>query len=132
MIWPHDVLLGLDLGTANTVMVQKGVGVILREPSIIAMNKKNRRVVSVGYDAKDLLGKVPDDLMTIRPLRDGVITDFLIAEAMIRLFLKRIERKWWHRKPKLLIGVPHGCTQVEKKSGVFGCKRGWCRPLYNG
>ena len=127
MVWPQDVLLGLDLGTANTVMVQKGVGVILREPSIIAMNKTNRRIVSVGYDAKDLLGKVPDDLMTVRPLRDGVITDFLVAEAMIRLFLKRIERQWWQRKPKLLIGVPHGCTQVEKKAVSMAAKEAGAR-----
>ncbi len=111
--------LAIDLGTANTIVIAKGKGIIINEPSVVAV-KKNKygktRMLSVGREAKEMLGKTPDNIQAIRPLKDGVIADFDIAEEMIRHFIKKAHNRNSFIRPRVIICVPYGLTQVERKA----------------
>jgi rod shape-determining protein MreB len=108
--------LAIDLGTANTLVALRGKGIIIREPSVVSLHKETRRVLSIGTDAKRMLGRVPGNIEVIRPLRCGVIADFECTMAMLRYFItKAHNRKRWVR-PRIIIGVPSGITQVEKRA----------------
>ena len=111
--------LAIDLGTANTIVIARGKGIVINEPSVVAI-KKNRfgkkRMLAVGKDAKDMLGKTPDNIVAIRPLKDGVIADFDIAEEMIRHFIKKSHNRNSFIRPRVIICVPYGLTQVERKA----------------
>lgn len=109
--------LAIDLGTANTVVYMKNKGIVLREPSIIALNAKNK-VVAVGEEAKRMAGRTPFVIKVIRPLRDGVIADFDVAEKMLDYFISKAGGKRGIFRPRILIGVPAGITQVEKKAVI--------------
>ena len=111
--------MGLDLGTANTLVYVKGKGIILDEPSVVAIatdqnNKKS--VLAVGNEAKAMLGRTPGSIQAIRPMKDGVIADFDIAEAMIKHFIKKVHKKSAFANPRILICVPTGSTPVERKA----------------
>lgn len=108
--------IGIDLGTANTLIYVKGEGIVLCEPSVVAIEKSTKKVLKVGEEAKMMLGRTPGDIVAIRPMRDGVIADFEITERMIREF---IGKAYSHRTlvgPRIVIGVPSGITEVEKKA----------------
>jgi rod shape-determining protein MreB len=111
--------LSIDLGTANTIVIAKGKGIIINEPSVVAI-KKNRfgkkKMLAVGKDAKDMLGKTPDNIEAIRPLKDGVIADFDVAEEMIRHFIRKAHNRNSFIRPRVIICVPYGLTQVERKA----------------
>ena len=111
--------LSIDLGTANTIVIAKGKGIIINEPSVVAI-KKNRfgkkRMLAVGKDAKEMLGKTPENIDAIRPLKDGVIADFDVAEEMIRHFIKKAHNRNSFIRPRVIICVPYGLTQVERKA----------------
>jgi len=108
--------LGIDLGTANTLVFKKGEGIVLREPSIVAMTKNSRRVIATGNEAKRMLGKTPEKMVAVMPLRDGVIADFEAAEKMLETFLRRaLGNNSWIR-PRVVIGIPSGITQVERRA----------------
>ncbi len=111
--------LSIDLGTANTIVIAKGKGIIINEPSVVAI-KKNRfgkkRMLAVGKEAKEMLGKTPDNIDAIRPLKDGVIADFDVAEEMIRHFIKKAHNRNSFIRPRVIICVPYGLTQVERKA----------------
>jgi len=111
--------LSIDLGTANTIVIAKGKGIIINEPSVVAI-KKNRfgkkRMLAVGKDAKEMLGKTPENIEAIRPLKDGVIADFDVAEEMIRHFIKKAHNRNSFIRPRVIICVPYGLTQVERKA----------------
>ena len=111
--------LSIDLGTANTIVIAKGKGIIINEPSVVAI-KKNRfgkkRMLAVGKEAKEMLGKTPDNIEAIRPLKDGVIADFDVAEEMIRHFIKKAHNRNSFIRPRVIICVPYGLTQVERKA----------------
>jgi len=109
--------LAIDLGTANTVVYMGGKGIVLREPSIIALSAKNK-VVAVGNEAKKMAGRTPFEIKVVRPLRDGVIADFDVAEKMLDYFIAKSGGKRGIFRPKVLIGVPSGITQVEKKAVI--------------
>ena len=111
----HD--LAIDLGTANTLVYLKGKGVVLSEPSVVAVRKdgKNGKVLAVGHEAKEMLGKTPGNIVAIRPMKDGVIADFEITQAMLRHFIKKAHRRPFI-KPRIIVAVPSGITQVEKKA----------------
>ncbi len=111
--------LAIDLGTANTLVYVKGKGVVLNEPSVVAVKKDakgGKRVLSVGKEAKEMVGRTPSNIEAIKPLKDGVIADFEVNEKMLRYFIKKSKNKRSIFKPRIIIAVPHGITQVEKKA----------------
>jgi len=111
--------LAIDLGTANTLVYVKGDGIVLSEPSVVAVSTGNRsknRVLAVGAEAKNMLGKTPGNILTIRPMRDGVIADFEVTEAMLRHFIHKVHNRRTFVRPRIIIAVPSGITQVEKRA----------------
>jgi len=115
-IWSQD--MAIDLGTANTLVVLKGQGVVLNEPSVVAVvdNKGKKSVLAVGDEAKTMLGRTPGNIQAIRPLRDGVIADFIVTEEMIKHFIKKVHKRSSFANPRILICVPTGSTPVERKA----------------
>ena len=115
-IWSQD--MAIDLGTANTLVVLKGHGVVLNEPSVVAVvdNKGKKSVLAVGDEAKTMLGRTPGNIQAIRPLRDGVIADFIVTEEMIKHFIKKVHKRSTFANPRILICVPTGSTPVERKA----------------
>jgi len=109
--------LGIDLGTANTLVFAKGAGIILNEPSVVAINTSTKKVLAVGDDAKQMIGRTPGNITAIRPLKDGVIADFEITRDMLRYFIRkaRAKRAFWCR-PHVIVCVPSGVTEVEKRA----------------
>jgi rod shape-determining protein MreB len=112
--------LGIDLGTANTLVYVKNRGIVANEPSVVALQKetfsKNRKVLAVGNEAKDMLGRTPGNIVAIRPLKEGVIADFEVTEAMIRYFITKAHNRRNLVRPRIIISVPSGITQVEKRA----------------
>jgi rod shape-determining protein MreB len=108
--------VAIDLGTANTLVHVKGQGIVLNEPSVVAVDNQTRKVVAVGSDAKSMLGKTPDHITAVRPLKDGVIADFQITEIMLREFIRKAQQKRRLVKPRIVICVPSGITEVEKRA----------------
>ena len=111
--------LAIDLGTANTLVYVKGKGIVLSEPSVVAVSMSNRaksRVLAVGIEAKNMLGKTPGNIVAIRPMRDGVIADFEVTEAMLRHFIHKVHNRRTFVRPRIVIAVPSGITQVEKRA----------------
>ncbi|MFN7064823.1 MAG: rod shape-determining protein [Aquificaceae bacterium] len=123
--------VGIDLGTANTVVYLQGKGIVLYEPSIVAIDVRNGKVLAVGREAKTMLGKTPESIQTIRPLRDGVITDFEATRVMLSYFIdKAIGGGIFKVKPRMVIGVPSGVTQVEKRAVIDASKSAGAREVY--
>jgi len=108
--------LAIDLGTANTLIYAKGKGIIMREPSIVAIEKDTGKIQAVGKEAKEMLGKTPANIIAIRPMKDGVIADFDTTEKMLEYFIKKSRVKGQFLKPKIVIGIPSEITQVEKRA----------------
>ncbi|RME08948.1 MAG: rod shape-determining protein, partial [Aquificota bacterium] len=123
--------IGIDLGTANTVVYAQGKGIVLYEPSIVAVDVRSGRVLAVGKEAKEMLGKTPENIQTVRPLRDGVITDFEATKVMLSYFInKAIGGSIFKAKPRVVIGVPSGVTQVEKRAVIDAAKSAGAREVY--
>ncbi|QJT11229.1 rod shape-determining protein [Oceanidesulfovibrio marinus] len=110
--------LAMDLGTANTLLYTPRKGIVLNEPSVVAFDKRNNKVLAVGAEAKALMGRAPDNVSTVRPLKDGVIADFDVTKAMISYFIRKVIRGLRFVKPSIVICVPTGITQVEKRAVV--------------
>src|SRR3974377_539199 len=108
--------LAIDLGTANTLIYVKGKGIILSEPSVVAIKRGTNQVLKVGKEAKEMLGRTPGSIVAIRPLKDGVIADFDVTEQMIRAFIVKIHNRKTLVRPRIIVGVPSGITQVEKRA----------------
>ena len=108
--------LAIDLGTANTCVYARGKGIVLNEPSIVAINKVTARTEAVGREAKEMVGRTPGNIVAIRPMRDGVIADFEIAEKMLTYFIKKAHNRTVWVRPRIVIGVPSEITQVEKRA----------------
>ncbi|MXW94074.1 MAG: rod shape-determining protein [Acidimicrobiaceae bacterium] len=107
--------MALDLGTANTVVYVRGEGIVLDEPSVVAVNTKTGKVLAVGAEAKSMIGRTPSHIQAVRPLRDGVIADFDMCEEMLRFFIERVHQRRW-TKPRMVIAVPSGITGVEQRA----------------
>jgi len=124
--------MGIDLGTANTLVCVQGKGVILSEPSVVAVKKGTNQVIenAVGYEAKRMLGKTPGNITAIRPLKNGVITDFEITEAMLKYFIRKVHKRTWGYKPRVVIAVPSGITTVEKRAVRASAERAGARKVY--
>ncbi|MCX6817082.1 MAG: rod shape-determining protein [Candidatus Beckwithbacteria bacterium] len=108
--------IGIDLGTANSVIYVEGKGIVVQEPTVVAVTVDDNRVVAVGNEAKEMLGRTPGSIAASRPMRDGVIADYVITEAMLRYFIQKVCGKSWLIRPEVMICVPAGCTQVEQRA----------------
>ncbi len=122
--------IGIDLGTANTLIYVRGQGIVVNEPSIVAISKKDRKVEAIGNAAKEMLGRTPDEIETIRPMKDGVIADFEITEEMLREFIKMVQKNWYLVHPRIIISVPSGITEVEKRAVRDSARHAGAREVY--
>ncbi|MFH1124641.1 MAG: rod shape-determining protein [Pseudomonadota bacterium] len=125
--------LAIDLGTANTLVYVKGKGIVLREPSVVAVRKDARggtKVLAVGKEAKMMLGRTPGNIVAIRPMKDGVIADFEITEAMLRHFIRKVHNRTTLVRPRIIICVPSGITQVEKRAVRESAESAGAREVY--
>jgi rod shape-determining protein MreB len=121
------VKIGIDLGTANVLVYVKGKGIVLQEPSVVAVSEDNH-IVAVGEEARDMLGRTPANIQAIRPMKDGVIADYVITEAMLRYFIKKAGRSI--TKPEVMISVPSGVTSVEKRAVRDAALKAGAREAY--
>jgi len=108
--------IGIDLGTANTLVYVKGKGIVLREPSVVAIDKSRRKVLAVGAEAKLMLGRTPSNITAVRPLRNGVIADFEVTQEMIKYFIRKVHNRRSLLHPRIVIGIPSSITEVEKRA----------------
>lgn len=108
--------MAVDLGTANTLVYVRGRGIVLNEPSVVAIDKTAGSVLAVGLEAKRMIGRTPGNIVAIRPLKDGVIADFDVTERMLRYFIQRIHKRRFLARPRVIVGVPSGITGVEKRA----------------
>ena len=122
--------LAMDLGTANTLIYQRGKGIVLNEPSVVALTADTRRVVAVGQEAKEFLGRTPQKIEAIRPMKDGVIADFTVTQEMIKYFLIKVQGSRRLIRPRIVIGVPTGITQVEKRAVIEAAQMAGARDVH--
>ncbi|HHY52920.1 MAG TPA: rod shape-determining protein, partial [Clostridiales bacterium] len=108
--------IGIDLGTANTLIFMKGKGIIMREPSVVAVDVRNDTVRYVGREAKEVIGRTPGSIVAVRPLKDGVIADFDITANMLKIFIKKAIGNTLFAKPRIIICIPSGVTDVERRA----------------
>ncbi len=123
--------MGIDLGTANTLVNLKGKGILVREPSVVAIQEDTKEVLAVGLEAKKMIGRTPGNIIAVRPLKDGVIADFDITQSMLKYFFKRAyPRKSWFFRPRVLVGVPSGVTEVEKRAVIEAAEQAGAQEAY--
>ena len=122
--------LGIDLGTANTLVYVKDRGIVLREPSVVAIQQGTSRVLAVGEEAKRMLGRTPGNIVAIRPMKAGVIADFEVTEAMLRYFIRKAHNRKWVIRPRIIISVPSGITEVEKRAVKDSATHAGAREVY--
>lgn len=122
--------IGIDLGTANTLVYVKDHGIVLREPSVVAVQAGTNKVLAVGDEAKRMLGRTPGSIVAIRPLKDGVIADFEITEAMLRHFISKVHNRRRMVRPRVVIAVPSGITEVEKRAVKDSASHAGAREVY--
>lgn len=128
MMFSKDI--GIDLGTANVLIHVKGKGVVLDEPSVVTIESDTKRVLAVGEDARRMIGRTPGNIMAIRPLRDGVIADFEITEAMLKYFIDRVGARSWYSRPRILICAPTNITSVEQKAIREAAERSGAKDVF--
>jgi len=122
--------IGIDLGTANTLIYVKGEGIVLNEPTIVARHIMTKKVIAVGTEAKEMMGRENSEIETIRPLKDGVIADFEVTEEMIRTFIRKVQKNKLFVRPRIVVSVPSGSTEVEKRAVRNSCERVGAREVY--
>ncbi|MEK7514254.1 MAG: rod shape-determining protein, partial [Patescibacteria group bacterium] len=122
--------LGIDLGTANTLVYVPGKGVVLNEPSVVAVSQEDNRILAVGAEAKSMIGKTPGNIIAYRPMRDGVIADYRVTEAMLRYFITKALGRWNIFKPEVLVSVPEGVTSTERRAVIEAALRAGARNAY--
>ncbi len=120
--------IGIDLGTANTVVYVVGQGIVLQEPSVVAIDQRTKTVYAVGSEASKMIGRTPEDIIAVRPLRDGVIADFGAAEMMLRAFIQRVKKGIFN--PRIAIGIPSGVTDVERRAVMDAARRAGASEVY--
>ena len=123
--------IGVDLGTANTLVHVAGQGIVINEPTVVAMDRKNDRVTVIGGEAKKMLGRTPGNLAAIRPMKDGVIADFQLVEILLSTFIKRVQKyPLFLVKPRVVIGVPSGITEVEKRAVIDAARMAGAKEVH--
>ncbi|MBT9155662.1 MAG: Rod shape-determining protein MreB [Firmicutes bacterium] len=123
--------MGIDLGTANTLVFVKGKGIVLREPSVVAIQRDNHEVLEVGEAAKAMIGRTPGHIIAVRPLRDGVIADFDVTQKMLKAFIRRAMPGPSFLRPRVVVCVPAGVTEVEKRAVKDAALAAGARSLYD-
>ena len=118
-IFSEDI--AIDLGTANSEVYVRGRGIVIQEPSVVAINQKTGQVLAIGLEAKKMVGRTPGHIVATRPLRSGVISDFEVTEQMLRYFIEKARKRKWIA-PRVIVGVPCGVTEVEKKAVIDAAK----------
>ncbi len=115
-MFSHDI--GIDLGTANTLVMVRGRGILIDEPSVVAIDKVSKRILAIGEEAKRMVGRTPSNIVAVRPLRDGVISDFAVTERMLQHFIRSVHERFGLGipKPRVVVGIPSGATEVEKRA----------------
>lgn len=122
--------LGIDLGTANTLVFVPGRGIVLNEPSVVAVSEQENKILAVGNEAKDMIGKTPDTIVAYRPLKDGVIADYRVTEAMLRYYIGKALGKWNLIKPEVMISVPAGVTSTERRAVIEAAVKAGAKNAY--
>jgi len=122
--------LGIDLGTANTLVFLPGKGIVLNEPSVVAISEQDNRILAVGLDAKEMIGRTPDTIIAYRPMKDGVIADYRVTEAMLRYYINKALGKWNILKPEILISVPAGVTSTERRAVIEAAIKAGAKNAY--
>ena len=122
--------IGIDLGTANTLIYVKGEGIVLNEPTIVTRHIMTKKIIAVGMEAKEMVGRENSEIQTIRPLKDGVIADFEVTEEMIRLFIRKVQSSKFLIRPRIVVSVPSGSTEVERRAVRNSCERVGAREVY--
>ncbi len=122
--------LGIDLGTANTLVFVPGKGIVLNEPSVVAVSEQDKKVLAVGFEAKEMIGRTPDNIIAYRPMKDGVIADYRVTEAMLRYFMNKALGSWNIFKPEVMVSVPAGITSTERRAVIEATIRAGARNAY--
>ena len=122
--------IGIDLGTANILVTIKGRGIVLREPSVVAIDIKTGDILATGYEAKEMLGRTPENIKAVRPLKDGVIADYTATQLMLKNILKKVCKRYNTRRPRVLVGVPSGITEVEERAVQESVMQAGAREVY--
>ncbi|MEK7383732.1 MAG: rod shape-determining protein [Elusimicrobiota bacterium] len=122
--------MGIDLGTANTLVYVKGQGIVLREPSVVAIDRETRRVLAIGAEAKRMLGRTPASIIAVRPLKNGVIADFEVTQEMIKYFIRKVHNRRSLLHPRVVIGIPSGITEVERRAVQESAEQAGARQVY--
>lgn len=129
-LFSHDI--GIDLGTANTLVYVEGKGIIMNEPSVVAINQKTKQVLAIGEEARKMVGRTPAHIVAIRPLVDGVVSDFEVTEQMLRYFISRVHREKFRffPRPRVVVGIPYGVTEVERRAVEEAAMNAGAREVY--
>ncbi|MDO8604416.1 MAG: rod shape-determining protein [bacterium] len=122
--------IGIDLGTANTLVFIPGKGVVLNEPSVVAVNQQDNRIMAVGLEAKQMIGRTPDNIIAYRPMKDGVIADYRVTEAMIRYYMGKALGKWNILKPEVMVSVPAGVSSTERRAVIEATIKAGAKNVY--
>ena len=122
--------IGIDLGTANTLVYIPGKGIVLNEPSVVAVSEQDNTILAIGIEAKEMIGKTPESIIAYRPMKDGVIADYRVTEAMLRYFMSKALGKWGFFKPEAMISVPAGITSTERRAVVEAAIRAGAKNAY--
>lgn len=122
--------LGIDLGTANTLVYVPGRGIVLNEPSVVAVSEADNKILAVGVEAKEMIGKTPDSIIAYRPMKDGVIADYRVTEAMLRYFIGKALGRWNIFKPEVMVSVPAGVTSTERRAVVEAAIKAGAKNAY--
>lgn len=122
--------LGIDLGTANTLVFVPGKGIVLNEPSVVAVSELDNTILAVGLEAKEMVGKTPDNIIAYRPMKDGVIADYRVTEAMLRYYMRKALPKWNIFKPEVMVSVPAGVTSTERRAVIEAAIKAGARNAY--
>lgn len=122
--------IGIDLGTANTLVFIPGKGIVLNEPSVVAVNQQDNRIMAVGVEAKQMIGRTPDNIVAYRPMKDGVIADYRVTEAMIRYYMSKALGKWNILKPEVMVSVPAGVSSTERRAVIEATIKAGAKNVY--
>jgi len=122
--------LGIDLGTATTLVFLPGKGIVLNEPSVVAVSEQDNRILAVGVEAKNMIGRTPDNIIAYRPMKDGVIADYRVTEAMLRYFINKALGKWNIWKPEVMVSVPAGVTSTERRAVIEAAIKAGAKNAY--
>ena len=122
--------LGIDLGTANTLVFLPEKGIVLNEPSVVAVSQSDNRIVAIGLEAKGMIGKTPDDIIAYRPMKDGVIADYRVTEAMLNYYMSKALGKWNIFKPEVMVSVPAGVTSTERRAVIEAAMKAGAKQAY--